>query len=90
MPGPVGRWGDETYLNQADVNRRITDLPRGRVYFAGDTYGQVPGWQEGFVDSARRGLASVLRGKPSTPIRAWIGPGPGHPLQSLGGPDGFG
>ncbi len=66
MPGPVARWGDETYLNRAVVNRRITNLPRGRVYFAGDTYGQVPGWQEGFVDTARLAIASILSRKPST------------------------
>ena len=66
MPGQVGGWGDETYVNQADVYRRITNLPRGRVYFAGDTYSQVPGWQEGSVDSARLAIASILSGKPST------------------------
>ena len=66
MPGQVGGWGDETYVNQADVYRRITNLPRGRVYFAGDTYSQVPGWQEGSVDSARLAIASILSGRPST------------------------
>ena len=66
MPGPIGVWGDETYLNQADVYRRTTNLPRGRVCFAGDTYGQVPWWQEGFVDSALLAIASILSGKPST------------------------
>ena len=37
MPGQVGGWGDETYINQADVYRRIPNLPRGRLYFAGNT-----------------------------------------------------
>lgn len=37
MPGQVGGWGDETYINQADVYRRITNLPPGRLYFAGNT-----------------------------------------------------
>ena len=37
MPGQVGGWGDETYINQTDVYRRNTNLPRGRLNFAGNT-----------------------------------------------------
>ena len=66
MPGQVGGWGDETSINQADVYRRITNLPRGRLYFAGDIYSQVPGSRERSVDSARLAIASILSRKPST------------------------
>ena len=65
VPGQVGGWGDEIYINLAEIYRRITNLPRGRVYFAGDTYSQVPGWQEGSVDSARLAIEFIPTGKPS-------------------------
>ncbi len=66
MPGQVGGWANETYLTQSKVYKKITTLPRGRIYFAGDTYSQTPGWQEGAVDSARLAITSMVTGLTST------------------------
>ena len=66
MPGQISGWASETYMNQANVYKRITKLPRGAVYFAGDNYSQWPGWQEGAVSSAKLAVQSIQTGLTST------------------------
>lgn len=66
MPNQIAGWAAETYTGQCDVYQAITTLPQGNIYFAGDTYSQTPGWQEGAVDSARLAIKSIVEGLPST------------------------
>ncbi len=66
MPGQIGGWANETYLSQAEIYKEITTLPRGAIYFAGDTYSELPGWQEGAVSAARLAIMSIITGLRST------------------------
>ena len=69
MPYFAGGWADETAESQPDIYRRITDLPQGRVFLAGDFVSYMPGWMEGAVRSAHMAvegianLAAVAKGK---------------------------
>lgn len=72
MPGQLGGWANETHVTQPSVYKQITTLPRGRIYFAGDTYSQLPGWQEGAVDSARLAVTSIVTGLSSTDPKLYV------------------
>lgn len=52
MPHQVAGWADETFETQPDIYAVITDLPKGRLYLAGDFASYTPGWMEGAVRSA--------------------------------------
>ncbi|MEM1160811.1 MAG: FAD-dependent oxidoreductase [Pseudomonadota bacterium] len=53
MPHQVAGWADETFETQPDIYKIITQLPRGRLYLAGDFVSYMPGWMEGAVRSAQ-------------------------------------
>ena len=52
MPHQVGGWAADTALEQPEIYRKITTLPQGRLFLAGDAWSYLPGWQEGSVTSA--------------------------------------
>lgn len=66
MPGQIAGWAAETYEQQCDIYKEIVDLPVGAIFFAGDSYSQTPGWQEGAIASARYAILSLKEGKRST------------------------
>ena len=68
MPGQVGGWADETSELQCDIYLKITNPSIESMYFAGDSYSQTPGWQEGAVRSAELAVKAISHGlKPNDP-----------------------
>ena len=61
-----GAKGTETYMQQCDIYKEIVDVPVGAIFFAGDSYSQTPGWQEGAIASARYAVLALTEGKRST------------------------
>jgi monoamine oxidase len=59
MPFQVGGWASDTAGTQPDVYRHITDLPRGRLFLAGDAWSYLPGWQEGAVTSVYAAIKAL-------------------------------
>lgn len=59
MPHQVAGWADETYETQPDIYAAITDLPKGRLYLAGDFVSYMPGWMEGAVRSAQLSVKHI-------------------------------
>lgn len=73
MPYQVAGWAAETYESQCEIYKQITTLPvydpafnPEMVLFAGDTYSETPGWQEGAVDSAYLAVKAIKEGLTST------------------------
>ena len=62
MPGQVAGWVAETYKTQCQVYTQVVSLPQGNIFFAGDSYSQTPGWQEGALSSARMAVFAILNG----------------------------
>jgi len=62
MPYQVGGWANETADEQPDVYRKITTLPQGRLYLAGDAWSYLPGWQDGAVTSAYAAVEAMAYG----------------------------
>lgn len=52
MPHQVGGWASHTADDQPEIYKKITEMPQGRLYCAGDAWSYWPGWQEGAVTSA--------------------------------------
>ena len=61
MPFQVGGWASDTANTQPDVYRAITDLPRGRLYLAGDAWSYLPGWQEGAITSVYEAIGALAK-----------------------------
>jgi len=59
MPFQVGGWASDTASTQPEVYQHITDLPRGRLYLAGDAWSYLPGWQEGAITSVYAAIKSL-------------------------------
>ena len=59
MPFQVGGWASDTANTQPEVYQHITDLPRGRLYLAGDAWSYLPGWQEGSITSVYAAIRSL-------------------------------
>jgi monoamine oxidase len=59
MPFQVGGWASDTAGTQPAVYEHITDLPRGRLFLAGDSWSYLPGWQEGAITSAYAAIKSL-------------------------------
>jgi monoamine oxidase len=59
MPFQVGGWASDTANTQPDVYRHITDLPRGRLFLAGDAWSYLPGWQEGAITSVYAAIKAL-------------------------------
>jgi monoamine oxidase len=64
MPFQVGGWPSDTASTQPDVYKAITELPRGRLYLAGDAWSYLPGWQEGAVTSVYAALDHLVKHNP--------------------------
>jgi monoamine oxidase len=62
MPNQVGGWAADTAASQPEVYRKITTLPQGRLYLAGDAWSYLPGWQEGAVTSAYAAVKAMAYG----------------------------
>lgn len=61
MPNQVGGWASLTASTQPEVYQRITDLPQGRLYLAGDAWSYLPGWQEGSITSVYSAIDALAR-----------------------------
>jgi monoamine oxidase len=61
MPFQVGGWAGDTAYEQPDVYREITSPPPSRIYFAGDTWSYLPGWQEGAITAAYEAIDRMSR-----------------------------
>lgn len=70
MPHQVGGWAADTATAQPEVYRRITTLPQGRMYLAGDVWSYLPGWQEGAVTSAYAAVEAMAYGLTAGQVRA--------------------
>jgi monoamine oxidase len=62
MPHQVGGWPADTATEQPEIYRKITTLPQGRLYLAGDVWSYLPGWQEGAVTSAYAAVEAMAYG----------------------------
>ena len=62
MPNQVGGWPSLTASTQPEVYRKITTLPQGRIYLAGDAWSYLPGWQEGSVSSVYAAVEALAYG----------------------------
>ncbi|MGH7117774.1 MAG: flavin monoamine oxidase family protein [Acetobacteraceae bacterium] len=62
MPNQVGGWAADTATEQSEIYRKITTLPQGRLYLAGDVWSYLPGWQEGAVTSAYAAIEALAYG----------------------------
>ena len=62
MPFQVGGWAADTATEQPEIYRKITTLPQGRLYLAGDVWSYLPGWQEGAVTSAYAAIKALAYG----------------------------
>ena len=61
MPFQVGGWASDTANTQPKVYEQITDLPRGRLYLAGDAWSYLPGWQEGAITSVYAAIEALAK-----------------------------
>jgi monoamine oxidase len=61
MPFQVGGWASDTASTQPEVYQHITDLPRGRLFLAGDAWSYLPGWQEGAITSVYAAITALQR-----------------------------
>ena len=61
MPFQVGGWAGDTAYEQPDVYAEITNPPPSRIYFAGDTWSYLPGWQEGAITAAYEAIDRMSR-----------------------------
>lgn len=59
MPFQVGGWASDTASTQPEVYQHITDLPRGRLFLAGDAWSYLPGWQEGAITSVYAAIKAL-------------------------------
>lgn len=62
MPHQVGGWAVDTANTQPEIYHKITTLPQGRLYLAGDAWSQLPGWKEGAVTSAYAAVEAIAYG----------------------------
>lgn len=53
-------WAADTATAQPEVYRKITTLPQGRLYLAGDAWSYLPGWQEGAVTSVYAAVEAMV------------------------------
>ena len=60
MPHQVGGWAADTATAQPEIYRKITTLPQGRLYLAGDAWSYLPGWQEGAVTSVYAAVEAMV------------------------------
>jgi len=68
MPGQIGGWADETSELQCNIYLKITDALTPNIFFAGDSYSQTPGWQEGAIRTAALAVRAISDGlKPNDP-----------------------
>ena len=61
MPFQLGGWAGDTAYEQPDVYQEITNPPPSRIYFAGDTWSYLPGWQEGAITAAYEAIDRMSR-----------------------------
>ena len=61
MPFQVGGWASDTAYYQPEVYAAITSPPPSRIYFAGDTWSYLPGWQEGAITAAYEAIDRMSR-----------------------------
>jgi monoamine oxidase len=61
MPFQVGGWAGDTAYEQPKIYAAITSPPPSRIYFAGDTWSYLPGWQEGAITAAYEAIDRMSR-----------------------------
>jgi monoamine oxidase len=61
MPFQLGGWAGDTAYEQPEVYAAITNPPPSRIYFAGDTWSYLPGWQEGAITAAYEAIDRMSR-----------------------------
>ena len=79
MPNQVGGWASDTASEDLEVYKKITEMPQGRLYCAGDAWSYWPGWQEGAVASAYCAIAAIAHtidpaNYSGTPCHVQVGP----------------